>query len=310
MTRAIVVALLLCPATVLAPQALAQSDVDGPDCGRVIQDFGDAPEGVESQYGGVGHYPTCLAAGPAGTLEAVCAARGTSPGPTGYMKHVLDGTGNYWLKGLCNPTSLSGVDSDLDGKFSSAGVGPSVCNPAVPADPAPPVTVAHGQDEYGGDDGDTGAPPDFLIACDQNVVYFGTANCGPDRIAYLNILVDLNSDGDWNDNIPCDEFSICPQCVGVPCVHEWAVKNHPFQIGAGCQTHSSPPFLVGAVAGPAWVRVSLTDQPVDDDFPWAGSANRPGGSYAGGETEDHVVYITTPDPVTPSTWGRMKIRYR
>lgn len=305
MTRALVAALLLWPAILLAPDALAQSDTDGPDCGRAIQDFGDAPEGVPfSPYepgGSVGHFPTCLAAGPPGTLESACTPRGTSPGPTGYVRHVLDGAANYWLKGLCNPANLSGVDGEPDGKFSHPGVGPSVCDPGVPTDPPPPVTVINGQDEYQGDDGDTGAFTDVLLACDQNVVYFGTANCGPERTAYLNILVDLNLDGDWNDN---------GSCVAGPCAHEWAVKNHALQIGGGCQSHASPPFPVGDAVGAVWMRVTLTNEPVDDDFPWAGSANRPGGAYLGGETEDHVVFLTYPDPVPTATWGRLKIRYR
>jgi GEVED domain-containing protein len=310
MPRALGIALLLLPALLFAPDALAQSDVDGPDCGRVIQDFGDAPEGMPYSYwhDGAGRFPTCLAAGLMGTMETSCAARGTAPGPTGYMKHVLDGTANYWLRGACNPTSLTGVDDDLDGKVSYPGAGPSACNAAVSTDPPPSPFVNHGQDEYDymNEEADAGVySSSFMIDCYQGVVFFGTASCGPERTAYLNILVDLNSDGDWNDN--------GPSCVtGGPCVHEWAVKNRPIVIASGCQDHDSGSFPVGPFTGTGetWMRVSLTDGPVDDDYPWAGSANRPGGAYAGGETEDYKATIAVGDPVINSSWGGVKIRYR
>src|SRR5262249_9548071 len=53
------------------------ADVDGPDCGRPIQDYGDAPEEfpVYNPYLGYGpgHFPTCLAPGPAGNMQGLCA---------------------------------------------------------------------------------------------------------------------------------------------------------------------------------------------------------------------------------------------
>jgi hypothetical protein len=64
------------------------------------------------------------------------------------------------------------------------------------------------------------------------------------------------------------------------------------------------------MSGQSWLRISLTDEPVADDFPWAGSANQPSGQYAGGETEDYLVDITFPDAVEHKTWGEIKVLYR
>lgn len=294
--------LLLSGAIIFPATALAQADVDGPDCGRPIQDFGDAPEDAE-YFGVVGHFPTCLTPTTPGDQETVCPPRSTPPGTTGYVKHVQTGESNYWFGGLCDPANLSGVDSDADGKYSYPGPGPSACDPDVPTDP-PPGTVKAGQDEYGGGygggDGDGGIFTNLLGTCGENYVQFATANCGPPRTAYLNILVDVNFDGDWNDNVSCEV-----------CGHEWGVKNHPIEIPSGCQFHDAPPFQGGDTEGfGAWMRLSLTDEPVDDDYPWAGSANRPGGAYMGGETEDRAVDIINPLPVRPSSWGEIKTLYR
>ena len=123
--------------------------------------------------------------------------------------------------------------------------------------------------------------------------------------AYLNILIDMNADGDWNDVI--DDFS--------PCHPEWAVKNHIVALPAGCSTVSSPPFQVTQsyhelYLVPTWVRVTLSGEPVPDDFPWNGSLSAPGGVLAGGETEDYPAVILFADPVLPVSWGRVKTIYR
>jgi hypothetical protein len=299
MRRALLASLLALAGALPAADAGAQADIDGPDCAHDVQDFGDAPEDVDFDFY-IARFPTCLRPSPAGSLEASCAPRGTPPGTTGYVKHVQGAGTGYWLRIFCG-TALSGVDTDLDGKFSLGIASPNTCDPAVPVDPPPPVTVLYGQDEYQGDDGDAGGVNDLLLMCESNVLFFQTANCGGPRIAYLNVLVDMSMDGDWNDN---------GDCVNAGCVHEWAIKNYPVTIASGCESHATPPFPGGTQEGRAWARLSITDEPVDDDFPWAGSAHRPDGSYAGGETEDFVVSITTGLPATRASWGGLKIRYR
>jgi hypothetical protein len=171
-----------------------------------------------------------------------------------------------------------------------------------------------GGDECGYDD-DAGTNAAFLACSGFGSGDLSAANCGAERVVYLNVLLDLNHDGDWNDNLPCREPGNY-LCAG-PCTspdnasHEWAVKNLPITLPTGCSNHPFPPIETGTEGDRlVWMRVSLTDDPVDDDFPWAGSAHRPDGSYAGGETEDRMVAIITPLPARRSTWGELKIRYR
>ena len=287
----------------LLPAATVHAtDVDGPDCGREITDFGDAPEGFDVFARVIGYYPTCLAPSAPGTQEVACQPISSPPGPTGFMRNQQLGTSNYWLGCYTDASSaLIGIDSETDGKTNVSGAG-SFCDPAVIVD-CDEIQGSIGQDECDGpaDAGLIGGP-DFF-SCRTSPVFLSTANCGlQPHPAFLNVLADWNYDGDWNDVILCD-----PQQS--TCVYEWAVKNAPVMIPVGCGSITSAPFPSAQYSGTGWMRISLTDVPVDDDFPWAGSANRPGGSYPGGETEDYFFFVVHGDPVNSSTWGGVKIRY-
>jgi hypothetical protein len=61
-----------------------------------------------------------------------------------------------------------------------------------------------------------------------------------------------------------------------------------------------------------WMRLSISTDPVTDDFPWAGTVNwAPGVNHVrGGETEDYLVDVTPPTPTVPQTWGAIKAMYR
>ncbi len=283
-------------------------DVDGLDCGRIVIDYGDAPEGIPffgPQGPVLGRYPTCLAPGAPGTQELFCAPRSTPPGPTGYMRNFNAAPSHYWLGCFDLPTiGLTGIDDDVDGKVGPPG-GPSACS-GGPTD----IDVNLAPNNFSQDesyaDGDAGlAPNQVLVSCFGQTLQFQTANCGNETTAYLNVLVDLNFDGDWNDNFDCS--SVRPASG---CAYEWAVKNLAIAVGPGCQNHNTPPIIGGPTPGQSWLRMTLTDEPVTDDFPWAGSANQPTGEYAGGETEDYLIYVTFPDAVKSSTWGRVKLLYR
>jgi hypothetical protein len=144
-----------------------------------------------------------------------------------------------------------------------------------------------GQDEcYGDLDAGLVSPTNLIFkTCQTTTFDFHTYNCKSQSAdAFLNVLVDMNQDGDWNDNFQC------PGTAG--CAYEWAVKNVPIVVQPGCDLHTTPPFLMGPQDGLGWTRITLTSQPVGDDFPWNGSAGPNGdGFFSAGETEDYPVVI-------------------
>jgi len=271
-------------ATLAATLALAipagATDIDGPDdCQRPLRDFGDAPEGFDAYAGILGHFPTCRFGFLPGTQELACPPISTAPGVTGFVQH-LSPEGGYWLG--CPPAggAAMGIDSEGDGK-TSPGAATSFCAD-IPIDCfEPTVAGVFGQDEcLAGSDAGLDVLP-VLQVCLPATVDFDAYNCGPDREVFLNILVDMNRDGDWNDNFLCPDG----------CAYEWAVKNVLIVLPFGCTTFTSPAFLVGPSAGPAWMRISLSDNPATDDYPWAGSALLATEAMDRGETEDYLVEI-------------------
>ena len=278
-------ALLAC--TILRPAPSWAHDVDGPDdCQRSLRDFGDAPENIPAYIGVVGHFPTCLSPSAPGTLEFKCGPISSNPGLTGYVVHTTPVTGiHYWL-GCSASAAPLGIDSEGDGKVNSTGAGnPSACSATTIADCTENAFgLTFGQDEcYGDDDAGLAAPP-VLHTCSNSTVTFRAYSCSPVAIqVHLNILIDLNHDGDWNDNVYCN--------LPGGCAFEWAVKNAVITLLPGCNTITSPAFLVGSNAVESWMRISISDQAVNDDFPWAGSATMAGGELQGGETEDYPLTI-------------------
>ncbi len=284
--RSIPCLVLLALAFAVAP-AFA-NDVDGAnDCARDTHDMGDAPEGSLAYPGVIGHFPTCLAQTALGTQELACAPISTPPGPTGHVINVNLAGNGYWLGCGAPAIGPSGIDSEPDAKVNSDGSAFSFCTPTLAVDCVENAFgMKFGQDECYGDDDAGLASPVVFTACQSLAVPFRTYSCATySRTAYLNVLVDWNHDGDWNDNLQC------PGATAAPCVYEWAVKNVPIQIPPGCGTLRTPPIPAGPTPGPAWMRITISDEPVTDDFPWAGSANTPSGVLHGGETEDYPVTI-------------------
>ena len=310
MKRLITVCTLALAACALAaPSAKAQT---GPICQQFLEDWGDAPECIPAYPTGVlGRFPTCSLPCLPGTQELVpfCPPISLPPGPTGFVRHLTPPSlPHFWLG--CFPSPLGGVggiDSEPDGKTNTPAVGLSACLPGLPTDC---VEVAFGgmtfdQDECYTDVTDHGVPgPIAFPTCGTYSLPFMTAACQPVQ-AFLNICVDWNADGDWNDVLPC---------IGAGgaggCAYEWAVKNSPIFLPPLCAAMASPPFLTGPLSGPTWFRISLTLEPVPDDYPWAGSAGIAGGAFQGGETEDYPATIEHPVPTMPSTWGGVKSLYR
>ena len=281
------------------------TDVDGGgDCTGQASDWGDAPEGVFAYPGVIGKFPTCRDMSVFGTQELppVCPPRSSPPGPTGHIFHTSSSIGaNYWLG--CYPGSglgtEMGIDRDPEGKMNQPAVGSSFCD----SRPTDCVETAFGltfdQDECYGDGSDAGlSGPPALTACQSGAITFNTYLCSSlPQTVFLNILVDMNQDGDWNDALLCNS-------PAAGCAYEWAVKNVPIVLTPGCGQVTSPAFAVGPTPGPAWLRISLMDTPASDDYPWAGGAGQ--GGFQGGETEDYPVRIDQSVPAVPSTWGRIK----
>ena len=280
-------------------------------CGFAYTDFGDAPENAPVYpSGSFGHFPTCTADSPPGTQEVACgAAPSTPPGPTGYVEHVATlNDASYFGLG-CGPDNAQhlAVDHELDGLVYVSGSLPvgvvaSTCTPAVAITDFESAFggLWFGADETAGDGIDAGlAGPVTFLTCVPASLPFKAWSCGPSSIAVrLNVLVDWNQDGDWNDVVACG-----PPGPNV-CAPEWAVKNASIVLQPGCNSIVSPSFAVGPSTGGAWMRVTLTSAPVSDDFPWAGSGTgTTPGAFAGGETEDYPVSIATStavgEPVIP-----------
>lgn len=284
----------------MLPSIAPATDVDPPDCQSQYNDFGDAPENIPAYPTGViGHFPSCLAPTPPGTWDILCGApSSTPPGATGYVEHLALPGLNFWFG--CYP-GPQGVDNEPDAKNGLLG-GPPMCFPGPPDC----VENAFGvmqfmQDECFGDGSDAGltAMPQF-VACQPSHLQMSIWNCGSPLQVYVNALVDWNQDGDWNDVLPC----------GAACAPEWAVKNLVLVIPQGCTPLVTPNFMVGPQPGPAWLRITVSYEPVNDDFPWAGSATMPNGILHGGETEDYPTVISAAVPTHPGTWGRLKVMYR
>ncbi len=86
---------------------------------------------------------------------------------------------------------------------------------------------------------------------------------------YLNVLIDLNQDGDWQDE------------------EEWAVPNFPMPLPpGGCQFPVTMALGDIPAAFPycTWLRFTITSSPIPPvaNNPWAGT-----GEFATGETEDY-----------------------
>jgi hypothetical protein len=281
-------------------------DVDGPnDCQKIYHDFGDAPECIPAYPTGViGKFPTCTAScPPIGTFDVTCPPISTPPGPTGFVVNIGD-VGGYWLGFYPTPLGPEGVDSDADGKTNVGGVGISACPPGpMPTDCVEPAFgMMFDQDECYADGSDAGiTAPIVFPVCAIAKVPFMTTNCfAAPRQVFLNICVDWNADGDWNDNFAC------PTTPG-GCAYEWCVKNAVIILPPGGAANLSPPFATGPFFGDAWMRISISDNPAPDDYPWNGTKSI--GGFRNGETEDYPVTINQSTPSRLGTWGELKVRY-
>ena len=103
------------------------------------------------------------------------------------------------------------------------------------------------------------------------------ASGAPDTTRYLNVLIDQNRDGYWENGA-----SVTP---------EWLVVNKAINVPPGKTLITLPDFLLDTTES-FWMRVTLTRSPIDESLfssvgGWDGSA--PSGGFAYGETEDYLI---------------------
>ncbi len=142
----------------------------------------------------------------------------------------------------------------------------------------------------GGDDA-VGLPLS-LPNCGWATIDYEVTVVEPGADLWVNVWLDFNRDGDWDDAIDCPDGS----------AREWAVQNQfLFGLPAGLNQITTPAFLSSHPTNAAeqiWMRITLSERP------WTGGSNpgAPGNAGSGppekyliGETEDYYFIPQTTD---------------
>jgi hypothetical protein len=146
---------------------------------------------------------------------------------------------------------------------------------------------ANAPDQDGGDDGVV--MPLALPHCGWATIDYEVTVVEPGTDLWVNVWLDFNRDGDWDDTV---------ECTTGP-ANEWAVQNQLlFDLPVGQTIVTTPAFLSAHPEGlheEIWMRITLAEQP------WRGGSNPgqrgnagsgPESRYEIGETED---YFFVPD---------------
>jgi PKD repeat protein len=118
--------------------------------------------------------------------------------------------------------------------------------------------------------------------------------------AYINVLVDWNQNGTYNDdwgrnyNCPDDTDGTGAMIeLSTDRISEYILKDFYVPQGSGRLSYLDPPGIkISDPPGYKWMRFTITERPIENDD-WRG-----GGSFADGETEDYMIYVTR----TWSSW--------
>jgi hypothetical protein len=226
-------------------------------------DLGDAPDSTNHSDLTMMTYPTPFGPGvPAHFPTVYDPATGLPEGPL-----HLNPLGDAWLGPWVSPEFDADLLPDGDGPLN--------------IDPPPGL-----DDQDGFDDGLLS--PFVLPHCVPTwFTYTVTITPGAPSIdRYANVWFDWNRDGDWDDQLDCNQPGDAP---------EWAVQNDvlPAGLPPGTYVLATPSFLPHNRAWdvPIWMRISIAEQPAplpDDGSQWA-IGNGPAGGYEYGETEDYYV---------------------
>ncbi|HNY03071.1 MAG TPA: GEVED domain-containing protein [Bacteroidales bacterium] len=249
-------------------------------------DYGDAPEGYVAYPGTplpgvIGWFPTCIYVGVPGSYIRHATATGVGGGYFGMFKdYETDGNAGNCPSAPPNttPPNMDECFGDMDaglikpGAYNiteSGGIGVvSTC----PLSPGGKLGVICGTATWGTD-------------IDINVTGFSPPPGNPfPAMGYLNVLADWNQDGEWTTFMPCS---------GTTQINERVLKNvqvpNNFSGRASLLsllTQSS--FQIGPNRGYVWFRFTITDVALPEY--WTGD-----GSYANGETEDYLLYVSGTD---------------
>ena len=118
----------------------------------------------------------------------------------------------------------------------------------------------------------------------QTVTFEVTDFMAPSSNLRVNILIDLNADGDWNDIVGSQSEHVVQNQLIAPSAAEQVVVSTPFS-------------TVGATLGPTWLRITLTRDDIQN-LPWDGtmSGHAPMTPFEYGETEDWEITLTEEAP--------------
>ncbi len=140
-----------------------------------------------------------------------------------------------------------------------------------------------------GDDGLV--KPANLPACGQiqlNYTLATFASAPLTQNMYVNVWLDYNRDGDWEDSFKCP---LGPSTTGL--ASEWAVQNELISAGSAPGSRMTQIFTAANLdpGKDIWVRITLSDQPAQVPATPPGSNPDGQGPVAGfkyGETEDYL----------------------
>ncbi|MBN2594100.1 MAG: hypothetical protein JXA81_11375, partial [Sedimentisphaerales bacterium] len=150
--------------------------------------------------------------------------------------------------------------------------------------------ISPSADRPDNDQGDDGVVfPIHMPSCRFTTIDYIVNVVAPNNDLWVNIWLDWNRDGDWDDVIDCPEGPAA----------EWAVQNQFLpNLPAGVNEITTPGFLAWHHEGvnqEIWMRITLSGQPYRGGSNPGAKGNAgsgPEGKYAIGETED---YKFTPD---------------
>jgi hypothetical protein len=233
-----------------------------PGAAADVPDLGDAPDSTNNYNRNMTAYPSASTKANYPTVYN----DGSATGPYGPA-HLNDQLVAYLGKSITRETEAD-TGADEDGVNNIR-----------------PSTGSSNND--GADDGVLF--PLNLPACRWTTFDYIVNVIDPDVDLWVNVWLDWNRDGDWDDTLECAQGP----------APEWAVQNQLlFDLAIGSNQITAPAVLSWHPAsGPKeiWMRITLSEQP------WKGGSNPaakgnagsgPQGKYLYGETED---YYFTPD---------------